>query len=231
MHKITRGPPIGAPAPGAGRTSGFPKRSVESHLGRRRLRLQTPTMGRHARRGWPLGRDIRPRGFGTHTQHTLLTRLPPKTSLNPMATKHPPGPAMTLGNMRPGRIGLAAILLCAPLVGGCSEEEVVRTCKQQVEQTVLLRQLALPPNAGAAVDSCLANFSPDFCRSTYLDADVLVRDCMSDKGYSFAPIRSLVDYVNPNCYRPTWLVKIESLVRTPANPNSPSAPAFGPCQF
>jgi hypothetical protein len=145
--------------------------------------------------------------------------------------KHPAGPTMTLGNVRPGRIGLAAILLCAPLVGGCSEEEAVRTCKQQVEQTVLLRQLALPPKAREAVDFCLTISTPEFCRSTYLDADVLVRDCMSDNGYSFAPIRSLVDYVNPDCYRPTWLVKIASLVRTPANPNSPSAPPFGPCQF
>jgi hypothetical protein len=116
-----------------------------------------------------------------------------------MSPKLPAGPPMTLGNMRPSRIGLAA-LLCAPLVEGCSEEEALRTCKQQVEQTVLLRQLALPPKARAAVDSCLANFSPVFCRSTYLDADVLVRDCMSDNGYSFATIRSLVDYVNADCY-------------------------------
>jgi hypothetical protein len=37
------------------------------------------------------------------------------------------------------------IALCAALAG-CSEEEALDNCKRQVEQTVLLRQLALPPS-------------------------------------------------------------------------------------
>jgi hypothetical protein len=72
---------------------------------------------------------------------------------------------------------------------------------------------------------------PEFCRAVYLDEDNIVRHRMSDNGYSFAPIHSFVDYINANCYRPTWLVRIKSLVRTPADPNSASAPLFGPCQF
>ena len=122
--------------------------------------------------------------------------------------------------------------LCIALAG-CSEEEALGTCRRQVEQTVLLRQLALPSQKKAEVERCLANsnFKPEFCRALYLDEDQIVRNCMSDKGYSFAPINSLPDHVKADCYRPTWFVKIESLVRTPANPLSPSAPAVGPCQF
>jgi hypothetical protein len=124
------------------------------------------------------------------------------------------------------------IALCATLAG-CSEEDALGTCKREVEQTVLLRQLALPPQKKAEVERCLADSSwkPEFCRAVYLDEDQALRNCMGDKGYSFAPIHSLVDHANANCYMPTWLVKIESLVRTPANPLSASAPAFGPCQF
>src|SRR5580700_10021113 len=115
--------------------------------------------------------------------------------------------------------------LCATLAG-CSKEDALDTCKRQVEQTVLLRQLAMPSKKKVEVERCLAdsNLPPEYCRAVYLDEDQAVRNCMSDKGYSFAPIHSLIHHVNADCYRPTWLVKIESLVLTPANPLSPSAP-------
>jgi hypothetical protein len=123
--------------------------------------------------------------------------------------------------------------LCATLAG-CSKEDAqdaLGTCRRQVEQTVLLRQLALPPQKKAEVERCLAdsNLPPEYCRAAYLDEDQVVRSCMNDKGYSFAPIHSLVDHVKADCYRATWYVKIESLVRTPTNPLT--APAIGPCQF
>jgi hypothetical protein len=125
--------------------------------------------------------------------------------------------------------------LCATLAGcgDASKEDALDTCKRQVEPTVLLRQLALPSQKKAEVERCLAdsNLQSEFCRAVYLDEDQVVRSCMSGKGYSFAPIHSLIDHIKADCYRPTWLVKIESLVQTPANPLSPSAPAIGPCQF
>jgi hypothetical protein len=96
-------------------------RSVHPGFGRRCLRLHSPSTV-HARRGWPFGRDIRPRILRTHTQHTLLTRLPPKISLNPMAPKHPPGPAMTLGNMR--ELGVKR-LLASCLNDACRHQGLV----------------------------------------------------------------------------------------------------------
>jgi hypothetical protein len=110
---------------------------------------------------------------------------------------------------------IVIIALCAALAG-CSEEEDLGNCKRQVEQTVLLRQLALPPQKKAEVESCLTNnFPPEFCRAVYLNEDNIIRDCMSDKGYSFAPIHSLRDHVNAKCYRPTWLVKLDDRFHEP----------------
>jgi hypothetical protein len=82
------------------------------------------------------------------------------------------------------------IALCMTLLAGCSEEDALRSCKRQVEPAVVVRHLSLPPQKKAELDSCFAssNLKPEFCRAAYLDADILVRDCMSDKGYTFAVV-------------------------------------------
>jgi hypothetical protein len=123
------------------------------------------------------------------------------------------------------------IAICAVLLANCSDEEALRTCRYQVKQTVLMRQLALPEQQRAEAETCLANSNrgPDFCRDFYPDAETIVRDCMSDKGYSFAVINSPTDYVDAKCYKATWLVKFESLLRTPTNSATP--PVSGKCQF
>ena len=47
-----------------------------------------------------------------------------------------------------------------------------------------------------------------FCEYLYLDADNLMRDCMSAKGYSF--VHSIpacpggVSYYSAECFRPSW---------------------------
>lgn len=125
------------------------------------------------------------------------------------------------------------IALCALLLTSCSEEEALRSCKRQVEQTVLMRQLALPPQKRKLLDFCIedATLKPEYCRSAYLGENDVIRACMSDKGYDLAPIHSLADHFNAKCYKATWLVKFLSMLRSPANPLSSSAPAFGPCQF
>ena len=63
-------------------------------------------------------------------------------------------------SIMPTPISLSAhcliIALCAALAG-CSEEEALDDCRRQVEPTVLLRQLALPPKKKADAEFCLAN--------------------------------------------------------------------------
>jgi hypothetical protein len=62
------------------------------------------------------------------------------------------------------------IALCAALAG-CSEEEALDNCKRQVEQTVLLRQLALPPQEKTKLDTCLwMNMPPEWCRAVSMQA-------------------------------------------------------------
>ena len=123
------------------------------------------------------------------------------------------------------------IAFCVTLLVGCSEEEALRSCKRQVEPAVVVRHLSLPPQKKTELDSCFAspNLKPEFCRATYLDADELVSDCMSDKGYSFATIHSPTDYADAKCYKATWLVKFESLLRT--STNRATSPVFSKCEF
>jgi len=123
------------------------------------------------------------------------------------------------------------IAFCATLLAGCSEEDALRSCKRQAEPSVVVRHLSLPPQKKAALDSCFASSSltPELCRATYLDADELVSDCMTEKGYSFATIHSPTDYADAKCYKATWLVKFESLMRTPTN--RATAPVFSKCRF
>ena len=125
------------------------------------------------------------------------------------------------------------VALCAVHLASCSEEEALRSCRRQIEQTVPMRERVLPTQKRKELDLCLSDgmSKPEFCRSAYLGENDAVRGCMSDKGYELAPIRSLADHFDAKCYKATWLVKFLSLLRTPAHPPSASAPAVGPCQF
>ena len=124
-------------------------------------------------------------------------------------------------------------VLCAAMAG-CFEEDAetaVRTCHREIEQTILLRQLALSAEKKHLLEVCLTGgvLKPEYCRAVYMNEHEALRDCMEDKGYSFSTMHSLADHFDATCYRPAWLVKIESVVRTPVN--LMTAPAISHCRF
>ena len=129
---------------------------------------------------------------------------------------------------------LTIVLALCVALAGCFEDDAetaFRTCRREIEQTILLRQFALSAEKKHLLEVCLTGgvLKPEYCRAVYVNEHEALRDCMEDKGYSFSTMHSLADHFDAACYRPTWLVKIESLVRTPVNLFA--APAIGRCRF
>jgi hypothetical protein len=127
-------------------------------------------------------------------------------------------------------------IVFAPCVAlaGCFEDDAeaaFHTCRE-IEQTILLRQFALSAEKKHLLEICLTGawrLKPEYCRGVYMNEHEALRDCMEDKGYSFSTMNSLADHFDVTCYRPTWLVKIESVVRTRVN--LITAPGDGRCRF
>jgi hypothetical protein len=96
-------------------------------------------------------------------------------------------------------------------LAGCSDKPLA-ACTASTEPAILLRQLALTPLVKRQFDNCLSASGKRTCEVIFLNSDNLMRDCMSQAGYSISGGPACKTYYDPSCYRPTWLNLLLSAV-------------------
>lgn len=118
---------------------------------------------------------------------------------------------------------LVPIFLVFLALPGCGEREAT-VCSVSAEQTVLLRQIAVTGETKTSFDQCIqAKRGEKYCRIIWLDADGLMRKCMSDRGFSFIEEGGrcgILSYDDAACYRPKWVLELQAFL----DPKKPASP-------
>ena len=123
---------------------------------------------------------------------------------------------------------VALVMGCLAL-SACGENELSQ-CIASTEQTILLRQMALPTDGKAQFELCLqkTRYGAGYCKALWLNADTAVEGCMAQNGYSFTNTDSgfgfcgYSDWENSKCYRSKWVLMLPAELRNhlfrPYNP-------------
>jgi hypothetical protein len=112
------------------------------------------------------------------------------------------------------------VIALALFLTGCGEQEL-SSCLLSTEQLILLRQMAMTPKQKEALDFCIIKqgLGVDMCRATYLNANVPVRVCMAEKGFTFTDVDSgfgvcrYEHFRDPECYQSKWFLMLPASIR------------------
>jgi hypothetical protein len=119
------------------------------------------------------------------------------------------------------RIGANGFVIAAfLLLSGCGDEEL-SSCLASTEQLILQRQMTMTPKQKENLNFCIDDMhaAPDFCRGLYLNANIPVRTCMSEKGYTFTDwdsgfgVCGWQHFRDPQCYKSKWFLMLPASIR------------------